>query len=76
MKKIICYFLGHNYRISRRINPTITELFCHRCKEQFAINTDVKTILPLDMELFNLHNEILAANKKLNKLNPDKQKKQ
>jgi uncharacterized protein YbaR (Trm112 family) len=63
MKRIICYLFGHQYRISRRITSEITELFCYRCKNQFAIHTGVKTLLPLDMELFEMHNEILMCKK-------------
>lgn len=64
MKKLICKIFGHKYKVSRRINAEITELFCHRCKDQFVIHTGVKTLLPLDMELFNINNEILADQKK------------
>jgi hypothetical protein len=61
MKQVLCYLFGHKYKISRRITPEITELFCGRCKDQFALHSGVKTLLPLDMELFEMHNEILKA---------------
>lgn len=54
-----CYFFGHKYSVTRRINKEIAELTCSRCKKEFAINTYVQSLLPLDNELRELHNDLV-----------------
>lgn len=60
MKKIICFFFGHKYRIKRRISRTTRELKCTRCKKEFGMNDDAKVVLPLDTELIELHNNTIT----------------
>lgn len=57
--EIICWFKGHKYKEKRVINAAIRELVCSRCSQEFGINHDMKTILPLDYELIELHNDIV-----------------
>lgn len=52
---MVCSINGHQYLKTRTISPTIHELMCVRCKEEFAINQYVKSVLPLDEELRQLH---------------------
>lgn len=58
INRILCGLFGHKYTRKRRVTYTITELYCIRCKKEFAIHYMVGTILPLDDELRKLHSEI------------------
>lgn len=60
----MCFIFGHKYKLRRIITPYIRELHCTRCYKQFAMNDQVKEVLPLDDELYELHKEILAAKRK------------
>lgn len=51
MRKIICYVFGHKYKVLRRITNTIRELKCERCRKEFAMNDDVRCVLPLSIDL-------------------------
>lgn len=55
MKKLLCFIFGHKYKLKRRITRDISELVCARCKEEFGLNKTVKTVLPLDDELKEIH---------------------
>lgn len=61
MKNIICYLLGHKYRLKRRITENISELICKRCHKEFGINCRVKSLLPMDDELRELHEGIITV---------------
>jgi phage FluMu protein Com len=59
MRKIICKISGHKYKLLRKISNTIVEVKCDRCKNEFGMNSDAQTILPLDGELKTLHSFLL-----------------
>jgi hypothetical protein len=56
---MVCFFFGHKYRLKRKITRTIRELKCSRCGKEFGMNDDTQSVLPMDFELTELHNEIL-----------------
>ena len=60
MKRLICKIFGHSFLRIRRINSSIEEVFCDRCFQEFGINHEVKSILPLDEELKYAHKIILG----------------
>lgn len=55
MKKFICKIFGHKYSLIRRVSPQIREIFCERCLDEFAMHDGLRTILPMDDELRDLH---------------------
>jgi hypothetical protein len=57
--KINCLLGKHKYKIIREISPTIRELKCINCGKEFAMNDNIKCILPLDNELKELNNCLL-----------------
>jgi hypothetical protein len=65
MRNFLCALFGHKYKTKKRITNQIAELKCTRCKSEFAINTRMRTLLPLDNELEQMHNEILASRSRL-----------
>ena len=63
MRNLMCRLFGHRYKHKRRITRSVHELTCARCKREFAINTDAKTVLPMDFELRELHRFLLEPSK-------------
>ena len=60
MNELICFLFGHKYRLKRTITKDIRELNCKRCSKDFAMCDWTKSVLPLDNELKQLHEEFLA----------------
>jgi uncharacterized protein YbaR (Trm112 family) len=61
MKEIICFFLQHEYVVTREINYATRELICKRCGGKFGINDQTKVVLPLDDELIEAHEVMLRG---------------
>ena len=59
MKKIICKLLGHKYYVyakpKENLGNGVRWLKCKRCRKDFVINNSIKTLLPMDFELKDLH---------------------
>lgn len=62
MRRLLCFVFGHKCRMLRRITSAVRELYCKRCKSQFAMNDHVQALLPLTGEFVELHNEMLRDN--------------
>lgn len=41
MKKIICFLIGHKYKVLRRVFSDYQEEVCTRCKKEFAHSIDI-----------------------------------
>lgn len=54
MKKLICFLLGHKYRLKRNITDGIREVKCIRCKSEFSMHDKMRLLIPLDAELSHL----------------------
>lgn len=52
---VMCRFFGHKYRLKRHITPYLREIKCTRCKQEFGMNDQTQSVLPLDNELRELH---------------------
>ena len=52
---VMCCFFGHKYRLKRHITPYLREIKCTRCKQEFGMNDQTQSVLPLDDELIELH---------------------
>ena len=52
---VMCYFFGHKYRLKRHITPYLREVKCTRCKQEFGMNDQTQSVVPLDVELRELH---------------------
>jgi len=56
--RLLCAAFGHKYKLKRRITKNISEMVCKRCKKEFGINCAVKSILPMDDELREMHEDL------------------
>ncbi|MEN6547923.1 MAG: hypothetical protein ABFE07_17945, partial [Armatimonadia bacterium] len=50
MKDFICFLFGHKYMITQRLPYASARLCCRRCRRMFAMNDDVRCVLPWDSE--------------------------
>ncbi len=58
LHKIICYFLGHKYKIYRVFSSTSRQVGCTRCGGLWGMNDSVPAIIPWDGELEQLYRVI------------------
>lgn len=56
--KFWCKIFGHKYKLANKLSKYIYELKCTRCKRRFGLHKELKTLLSMDAELRNLHNEL------------------
>jgi hypothetical protein len=52
---VVCRLFGHKYRLKKHITPYLREIKCTRCKQEFGMNDQTQSVLPLDNELRKLH---------------------
>jgi len=55
IRGVVCRFFGHKYRLKKHITPYLREIKCTRCKQEFGMNDQTQSVLPLDNELRELH---------------------
>lgn len=63
MQNIICFLFNHRYRLKRKITSRIREIKCTRCKKEFAMHDDMQCVIPLDDELIEFGDDIIALKK-------------
>lgn len=55
MDKYLCFFFGHKYFVVQKLSPVARRMCCKRCSESFAMNDEVKSLLPWDSEFHKLY---------------------
>jgi len=59
IKKILCKIFGHKYYVFAKPAESwgngIRWIKCSRCGADFAVNDRVKTLLPMDFEIKDMH---------------------
>lgn len=55
IKKIVCWLLGHKYRIDRVFKPTVRRVKCERCQRLWGMHDEAKCLIPWDGELAECH---------------------
>jgi Prophage protein (DUF1660) len=55
MKKLICFFFGHKYSLAQNLHAHSRRVYCTRCKCSFAMNDDVRSIVPWDAEFHKMY---------------------
>ena len=56
---IMCSIFGHDYKLKRKITPYLREIECKNCKREFAMNDELRCVLPLDNELRACNNGLV-----------------
>ena len=51
----ICFFFGHKYKMVQKLSPQTRRVCCARCHKSFAMNDDVRSLLPWDYEFHNMY---------------------
>lgn len=46
MKSIVCWALGHEYKVVQVFSRESRKLCCDRCKSEFAMNDRVRVLVP------------------------------
>jgi len=55
---MICFFTRHVLVETWKVTPHISEMKCQRCGKEFGIHHDLRSVIPLDKELKDLHDMI------------------
>lgn len=53
-----CFIFGHKYKFVERISDQSDKVECTRCGKLFAINYNVRVILPWDRELEKFYEQM------------------
>lgn len=56
VKKLICWLFGHNYMYYREFSYTSRCVKCPRCNRFWAMNDEVKALIPWDGTFSELYN--------------------
>ena len=60
---VSCRLLGnHKYKLLKKFDNNVSKVECSRCKKQFGINYDVRSVLPWDKELEDMMNICYPTN--------------
>lgn len=54
----MCKIKHHDYFVIKRLSLSGYKLGCKRCPKQFAMNTDVRCVLPWDIEFENFYKDL------------------
>lgn len=57
LKKVICLFFGHRYVLTQELSKYSRRIACTRCNEMFAMNDDVRAVVPWDAEFHKLYED-------------------
>lgn len=63
-----CSLFGHKYRLRRRINSYVREVECVRCKKQFSMHDEYRTLIEMDDEFRAIHEQMFAINQEIQSL--------
>lgn len=55
LKKVLCLFFGHRYVLTQELTRYSRRVACTRCKEMFAMNDDVRAVVPWNSEFHKLY---------------------
>lgn len=51
----ICFFSGHRYQLVQELSPQSRRVCCERCHKSFAMNDDVRAVVPWDSEFHRIY---------------------
>lgn len=56
-KRLKCFPNRHRFIIYKKLSESSDKLYCNKCKRYFAINYDVRVILPWDISFYKFYEE-------------------
>lgn len=54
-KKIICYVIGHDYVVEKKLNLRARKLTCKRCNAKFAMHDPTRSVVAWNNEFEELY---------------------
>lgn len=51
----LCFFIRHKYKLAQKLSPQVRRIGCIRCHKSFAMNDDIRSLLPWDAEFHRLY---------------------
>jgi hypothetical protein len=57
MSRLLCWLIGHQYRVSEVFTPDTRRVCCARCSGQWAMNDRVRVIVPWSDEFERFYRE-------------------
>lgn len=55
VRRLVCRFAGHKYRVLRRMNPGARKVGCARCGCAWGMHDDTRAFVPWDGDLEALY---------------------
>ena len=53
--RVVCLFFGHKYVLTQNLSEQSRRVACIRCGQMFAMNDDVRAVVPWDSEFHRLY---------------------
>lgn len=50
IQSLKCFFWKHDYEMDYKFSDNMQKIKCHHCNKKFAINHDLRAILPWDID--------------------------
>ena len=55
LKRVLCLIFGHKYVLTQQLSNQSRRIACIRCHEMFAMNDDVRAVVPWSAEFHRLY---------------------
>jgi len=55
LERLICALTRHRYAVERQLSDTSRKIGCTRCGRSWAMNDDVRTLVPWDSDFDRLY---------------------
>lgn len=57
MNDLLCFFFGHKYFVAQELKSYSRRMCCKRCSRSFAMNDDVRVLVPWDASFHKMYEE-------------------
>ena len=65
-RRLLCWIKGHRFTLIRQLSFTSRKLQCRRCERYFAMNDDVRVVVPWDHDFETLYRDLERFNRENN----------
>lgn len=63
IKKLVCWVVGHDYFLIKKLTRQSRKLGCRRCNKCFGMNDDVRAVIDWDQDCENMY-ELMGVDTK------------